>query len=243
MIRLETTTTKAPTKEMGNLWSLRGLEGFGISATDGDIGKVHDFFFDDQSWHVRYLVADTRHWLPGWKVLLPTPMLIGPHPQERTFAVSITREKVKTSPDVDTEQPVSRIRERELHVHYDWPFHWGMVGAWVGSVPPVPPIEPPPPLTMDGQENSHLRSVREMTGYHADAMDGAAGVVEDFIADDKSWIVRFLVINTTKLASHRKVAIFPDNLAGPISWLKHTVTLKLSLEEINKLPDWKPAQG
>lgn len=242
MIQRPTVTTSSSPAATGKLWSLKELEGFRILATDGDIGKVHDFFFEDQSWAVRYLVVDTGHWLPGRKVLLPTPMLLGPHPQEKTFAVTLTREKVKTSPDVDTDKPVSRIREIELHTHYDWPFHWGMVGAWVGSVPPIPPIEPPPSYGEEDRGASHLRSVREMTGYHVEAADGPLGGVDDFIADDKSWGVRYLMILTTKLSRRRKVAIAPDCLDGPISWAEHRVSLKLTLENIEKLPEWNPAK-
>lgn len=216
------------------------MEGFKILATDGEVGRVHDFFFEDEFWHVRYLVADTGHWLPGRKVLLPTPMLIAPDAHERSFAVSLTREKVKTSPDVDTDKPVSRIREIELHTHYDWPFHWGMVGAWLGSVPPIPPIEPPSPFGEEDRGNGHLRSVREMTGYSVDASDGDVGIVDDFIADDKTWAVHHLIVLTNKWLPRRRVAVSPDCLAGRISWSEQKIALKLTQENIKQMPEWTP---
>jgi len=39
------------------------LKGSSVGATDGDIGSVEDFLFDDKLWTVRYLVADTAKWL------------------------------------------------------------------------------------------------------------------------------------------------------------------------------------
>ena len=56
--------------------STKDLKGNTIVATDGDIGKVNDFYFDDKSWTIRYLVADTGNWLLGRKVLL-SPIAVG----------------------------------------------------------------------------------------------------------------------------------------------------------------------
>ena len=52
------------------LRSIKDLEHYAIGATDGDIGRVKDFYFDDDSWVVRYLVVDTGSWLAGRSVLI-----------------------------------------------------------------------------------------------------------------------------------------------------------------------------
>ena len=52
------------------LRSVKQLYGDKLAASDGEIGQVKDFYFDDQSWVVRYLVADTVSWLSGRKVLI-----------------------------------------------------------------------------------------------------------------------------------------------------------------------------
>ena len=36
------------------------LKGYKLEGRDGEIGKVEEFYFDDQYWTIRYLVADTR---------------------------------------------------------------------------------------------------------------------------------------------------------------------------------------
>ena len=43
----------------------KDLDGYKLDARDGEIGKVKEFYFDDQSWTVRYLIADTGGWLSG----------------------------------------------------------------------------------------------------------------------------------------------------------------------------------
>lgn len=232
----ELKTESSSSKKTGILRSLKQLEGFSISAKDGHIGKVHDFFFDDQMWAVRYLVADTGHWLPGRKVLLLTPMLVGPDMLKHSLVVSLTREQVKTSPDVDTDKPVSRIREIELHTHYNWPFHWGGVGAWPGSVPPIEPIEPPVPFAEEDRGNNHLRSVRAMMGYEIQAIDGEVGMVDDFVVDDKTWRVRHLILRPRKWMTKQTKAISPDSVAEPDMWSEKTLKLKMTREQVLAMP-------
>ncbi len=52
------------------LRSVSDLHGREIRATDGEIGSVDRFLFDDETWTVRYLVVDTGNWLPGSQVLI-----------------------------------------------------------------------------------------------------------------------------------------------------------------------------
>ena len=60
------------------LRSVKSMEGYVLRATDGDIGRCKDFLFDDEFWTVRYMVADTRKWLPGRKVLISPISLESP---------------------------------------------------------------------------------------------------------------------------------------------------------------------
>lgn len=52
------------------LRSMNDLENYTIRATDGTIGHVTDFYFDDERWVIRYLVVDTGSWLASRKVLI-----------------------------------------------------------------------------------------------------------------------------------------------------------------------------
>ena len=93
------------------LLSVNDLEGYAICATDGIVGHVKDLYFDDQAWVIRYLVVDAGTWLSSRKVLI-SPIAIG-HANwaEKILPVSITKAQVKSSPDIDTDKPVSRQHE------------------------------------------------------------------------------------------------------------------------------------
>jgi hypothetical protein len=118
------------------LRTVRDLQGYAIRATDGVIGEVADFFFDDEDWVIRYLVVDAGTWLRGRHVLI-SPVAIG-HPDwmAQLLPVSITKDQVKNSPDIDTRKPVSRQHETEHLGYYGYPFYWGGAGLWgMGAYP------------------------------------------------------------------------------------------------------------
>jgi len=215
----------------GVLRSLKDLTRYKIHATDGNIGTVYDFLFDDEFWILRYVVVDTGHWLPGRKVLLTPGVLLEPDWRQRTFSVALTRDQVRASPDVDTDRPVSRRHEIHLHQHYGWPFYWSPSGDLVGPLMTTPPIESAEP-----PGDPHLRSVRDIISYDVQASDGEIGCVDDFIADRESWAIRYLVVAIHKWLPGRKVLISPQWLVGPISWAGRTVKLIMSRENIRNSP-------
>ena len=76
------------------LRSVKQLYGDKLGASDGEIGHVKDFYFDDQNWAVRYLVADTGTWLSGRKVLI-SPHALGSLEQAgKVLRVNLTRKQV-----------------------------------------------------------------------------------------------------------------------------------------------------
>ena len=91
--------------------ALKELEGYAIRATDGTIGHVRDFYFDDEPWVIRYFIIDTGAWLWSRKALL-SPIAIGhPNWSERALFVSVTKAQAKDRPDIDAELPVSSQHE------------------------------------------------------------------------------------------------------------------------------------
>ena len=93
--------------------NLSHLINWTLDATDGEIGTVEDFYFDDKSWAVRYLVVKTGGWLSGRKVLISPTVVIGKNWDLGLFPVSITKEQVRNSPDINTDKPVSRQHEAD----------------------------------------------------------------------------------------------------------------------------------
>jgi hypothetical protein len=97
------------------------LDGSIINATDGEIGHVEDAYFHDEAWTIRYLVVDTGTWLIGRKVLISPNSVTQPLGASRIIDVSLTREQVRNSPDIDTHRPVLRQHEREYLGYYGYP--------------------------------------------------------------------------------------------------------------------------
>lgn len=220
------------------LRSIKNLTGATIGARDGEIGKVNSFLFDSESWVIRYLVVDTGKWLPGRKVLI-APMALGqPDWQSRVFPVNLTKEQIRNSPDIDTDKPVSRQREAELHTYYDWAPYWG-TGYGI-ALPPGHRVEADRgavALETAEQGDPHLQSTREVRGYHIHATDGEIGHVEDFIVSDEEWVIRYLVVDTGNWLPGRKVLIAPEWVRD-IGWDEQEVWVDVAKESIENSPPY-----
>jgi hypothetical protein len=228
------------------LRSLKALHGYTVLASDGEVGKVHDFCFHDDTWATRYLVVATGHWLSGRKVLLTTRALGRPNWADLSFPVALTREQVEQSPEIDTDKPVSRQHEVALHQHYGWPFYWlePGFGDWPPFVPvaPIPTSLGTPPAASKANTDLHLRSIKAVTGYHIHARNGAVGHVEDFIVDDTLWVIRYLVAHTGRFLPAKKVLLAPEWL-GEIRYAERQVNVTLTREAILNCPEFYPGAG
>jgi sporulation protein YlmC with PRC-barrel domain len=235
------------------LWTASGIKGYAIAASDGEIGTVNDFLFDDKSWLVRWLVVDTGTWLPGRKVLLPPFVLGHPNASNRAFPVRLTMARVEASPDVDTERAVSRQIERQVYDYYGWRPYWGdgfYVGGldyagdgWTGT-----PIRPLSETGSHRHEHEiagnqresgdpHLRSIAEVTGYHVHATDGEIGHVEDLLLEDADWSIHYLVVDTKNWWPGKKVLVSPAS-AHDIDWADRLVNLTVDRHKVEGGPKY-----
>ena len=203
------------------LRSIEEIQGYSILARDGEIGEVTGFLFDDVDWAIRYLVVTSGGWLLQRQVLV-SPYVIGkPDWMGKVLPVGLSREQVKESPDVDLAKPVSRQQEVGLHMHYGWPAYWKNQRDL-------------------GDKSPDLRSTREVIGYQLQALDGRIGHVEDFILDDNSWIIRYMVIDTRDWLPGKKVLVAPDWIAD-IDWYQQSVSVDLKRENIKNSPEYDPS--
>jgi len=222
------------------LRSLKTMFGYELRASDGAIGKADDFLFDAVAWFVRYLVADTGGWLTGRQVLL-SPLVLGwADAESKTFDVGLTREQVEASPPIDRDMPVSRQMEAELHRHYDWVPYWQSPFPFAGTSAAVAARSIAPDVDADeAQGDPNLHSVREVTGYHIYATDGDIGHVDDFIVEDDSWAVRYLVVDTGNWLPGKKVLLVPS-WVQQVNWLERAVYIDLKRESIRNSPEFDP---
>ncbi len=220
----------------GMLRSAKSLHDYHVRASDGNVGRVKDFLFDSQEWVVHYAVVETGEWLRGRLVLLIPGVLGAPSTEGQVLPVELTREQVKDSPDIDAAKPVLRQHEMELFEYYGWSPYWGVSPedstAHVDSTDEQAGIAPGKPT---------LCSMHVLTGYAIRATDGAVGHVEDFVLEDESWIVRYIVVNTRHWLSGNRVIVSPE-WVEVIDWEARTISLSLSRGEVKNGPPYDPNQ-
>lgn len=231
---------------MPMLRSINSIQNYALLAHDGEIGRIVDLLFHDRFWIVRYLVVDTGHWLPGRKVLLAAHVLGQPDWMHSHLPVNLNREQVKSSPEIDADMPVSHQQQIELQKHYRWQQHWAGGGMWPNPLTPLGPVGDERSLATKEQKHAadqgdpHLRSAREVNGYHIQASDGNIGHVDDFIVEDTVWHIRYLVVNTHNWLPGRKVLVAPQWLVGPINWSESKVAVSATKESIKNSPPYNP---
>ena len=230
------------------LRSFNELQNYVLEATDGEIGRCKDFLFDDAEWKIRYMVADTRKWLPGRKILISPENLEKPDWLWKRFPVNLSRQKIKESPPLEIDAPVSRQYETSWSHHFGLPQYWLGPGGW-GTV--YHPAEDVTDRQAEGQKDiqqaavenndSHLRSTAEVIGYHIQATDDEIGHVADLFMDDQTWKLSYIVVDTRNWLPGRKVLVAP-NWADGISWSRRKVFLSLPKEKIKNSPEYDPAE-
>jgi hypothetical protein len=227
------------------------INGSAIAASDGQLGTVCDFLFDDASWLVRWLVVDTGNWLSCRKVLLP-PLVLGHHDQKgQELSVALTMQQVKDSPDIATDRPVSRQMETNVYDYYGWSPYWGTsfdMGDYsylYGSATALPSLGPMQreaglATVQRNGDDPHLRSAGAVTGYHIHASDGEIGHVEDFLLEDADWSIHYLVVDTKNWLPGKKVLISPW-FAREINWTDNLVNLLVDRQRVENSPAYDAA--
>lgn len=223
---------KAEVRKM--VWSVKELIGYRMLSLEGDIGHVVDFYFDDHRWMIRYMVGDTGNWLPGRKVLLSPHSLGVPNRDLKRIPVTLTREKIKDSPDVDEHLPFSRQQEIELQHYYGWATYWNF-----GEPAPVPL---PQEVTAHEEEPSfehNLRSAEEVIGYHIEALDGEIGHLDDLLIEDNTWAIHSLVIETRNILPGKQVTVSPEWIRN-VDWFDRKVMVGMVRDAVQRSPEYHP---
>lgn len=165
---------------------IENLIGFTIGGTDGEIGKVKEFYFDDEAWIIRYMIVETGSWLFSRKVLLSPQVVIKTDWDQKLFNVNLTIDQIKNSPLIDTDKPVSRQHEKDLYAYYPWGgYYWGSIGLSGMGMGMSYPLnmnhaaqkEADIAVEDKSDDDAHLRSTDKVTGYNIKATDGEIGYV------------------------------------------------------------------
>ena len=217
-----------------------------VTATDGVIGHVKDVFFDEIRWTIRYLVIDTGHWLSGREVLV-SPYAVKPMiAAAKNIDVRLTLQQVTNSPRVDSHRPVSRQLECEVAAYYGYPEYWGANSLWAAGGYPYFPVSLPTEAELAANHlaraarlaspDGALRSAAEVTGYAIHATDGSIGHVSDFIFDNETWAIRYLVVETRNWWPGGKSVLIGVHWIGRIDWAERNVHVTITLAQVRSSP-------
>jgi len=201
------------------LRSLKQLYGDKLGASDGEIGQIKDFYFDDQNWAIRYLVADTGTWLTGRQVLISPHSLATLTASGKVVRVGLTRKQIENSPSIESQKLISRQYEEEYHKYYGWPPYWKSNAADM--------IGPQP------EREVHLRSARAVNGYLLRMGEETIGHICDFMMDTQSWTIGQLVVKTGHRLSGKE-SLIPTKQVERISYDESTVFANPSEEAIDQ---------
>ena len=214
------------------------LQGYKLHSLDGEIGTVKEFYFDDKHWAIRYLVTDSGYWLTDRQVLISPYAIVVVNTEEQYIAIELTKKQIEDSPPLKSDKPVSRQFEKTYFGYYGWPMYWGGPYLW-GYSPYIVRDREKWSASTRGEKawNHHLRSTHEVRGYHIQAADGEIGHVEDFIIDDETWAIRYLIIDTRNWWPGKKVLISPQWIER-VSWRESKVFVNLARETVKQSPEY-----
>ena len=146
--------------------------------------------------------------------------------EKQSLPARLTIEQIKSSPDVDTDRPVSLQHQAAIFLAY-------------GLTPPDVLYPAPflPPIESVG--DPHLRSAKHVIGYKTHAADGEIGHVFDFVAEDDHWTIRYMVVATGDWLPGRKVLVSPRWIDS-IQWEGIKVAVSLSRAVVRDSPQYDP---
>lgn len=229
------------------LQSVNDLKGFDIVATDGKIGSIEEFYFDDINMVVRYIVANTGNWLTGKQHVISPFAVTHLDRDNREIRVSLTKEQVKKSPGIDKHKPISRQIEKIVSDYYGARYYWDnrpslttgqLAEANATSAMVKSAIETgSASVATASAPDVHLRSMQEIATYNIAANDGEIGQVEDFFLELDDWAIHYIGVDTGNWLSGKHVLISSKWL-GQINWSQRIVNVNLTRGQIENSPDY-----
>lgn len=191
---------------------------FTLNATDGTIGKVKDLFIDDESWATRFLVVETGSWIKRHRVLIPTAALGSIDAAGKAIEVSITREQVQNSPDIDCAMPVSRQHETDLSGYYGFPtYHESATRA---------------------DADPHLRSVQALHSYLVRSDSEEIGHVSQFLISDEDWRAVAVIVKTGTWWHGDLIRLGSDCIVS-VDWETKSLEVSASCEKLQSEEEYK----
>ena len=222
--------------------SSKQLTHFSIQALDDKVGGIRDILFDDETFTVRYLVADTNTWLPLSRKVVISPISVKQLDEDsESVHINMTVDTLKNSPSIDEHKPVSREYEENLFKYFGYGYYWIGPGAWGEFAHPNELVElqraEESETETPKKSTNHLRAVGEVGGYEVATTTDNVGHISNFVIDTESWKIIMLVVDTNNwLPGGKHLALLPSDIES-IDWAAHSVVVNLSHDELVDRPE------
>ena len=212
------------------------LKGYKLSGIDGEIGNVKEFIFDDKFWAVRYLIANTGTLFTGKKIMISPYLMQSVDYEKEAINIDLTKEQIKDSPEFD-EDKISAEDESNYSSYYGTPSYRSGPNMWGAQSSLIRDRNRWGNNLGEDSWNSTLRRTSVVDDHDIHANDGDIGHVDDFIIDDESWAIRYLIVDTKDWVPGKKVLISPEWIEC-ISWDESKVFVNLTRDAIKQAPEY-----
>ena len=209
-----------------------------IRALDGELGKVHEFYFDDRLWQIRYLVVELGTWIKSRRVLI-SPLALAAFDGDQ-LTVQLTKSDIGNCPESETDKPVSLQQSERAETLFAMSQPFGGLGGGGASALPLVARHTLGDPERGTRWNRHLRSSRAVARYVLLADEGECGGIENFLIDDRTWTIRFLVIKPS-LRRNPALRLLGTAMVSGIRWEQESVDIGCSRADVEKLPCFDPA--
>jgi hypothetical protein len=225
------------------LRQIRELGTYRLHATDGDIGHLEQFYFDDRDWKITYFVVDIGTWLHGKKVLMRPSAITGVDAPTKTINAAFTKQQVQESEDVGMHKPEGLEQPHDYSLYLGWPYYLGLNALNDSDREPPGWDDPEKDKTywrsFRQADDEHLRSSKLVSRYHVMAVDGEIGQIEDGIVDDQTWTIQYVVSTVRNWWSSKKV-LLPTEWILWVSAAESNVYVRLTRNSITTAPAFDP---
>jgi len=201
--------------------TFKALANASVMASDGLVGRVSTFLFDDQSWNVLYLAIELKAWLERREVVVSISQVEHVDWEKKVVRVRLSKTQVRNSPGIDSARPVNRQQEIALRNYFGWPARWGQVAGEFS----LPSFAAGREYPVQGSDNPHLRSTEALEGYDVWDRAGNIGRLWNFVVDDPSWHISFLEVKAGDWL-HSRFVLVSTAQVELVSWAKYRVKVK-----------------
>ncbi len=195
---------------------LSSLKRCPVQTKEGAIGRITSFYFDDDTWAVKYAAVRTIEW-PGSFVLLPSSTFVHPDRSIGALLTTARSDAIRTSPRSEEGRPISKVLEAACLSHF------GLLPSW--------------PSESDGASECSVRSINELIGSIVRAVDGGVGFLEDIIINAASWDIRYLVVDMGNAVLGGKSVAIPRSALCNSDWPHRRHCLTLSRHQMKAAPE------